>query len=298
MTDTFDLSLKSANKISDKLPKELQNPQIGIVCGSGLGGLANALKAEPQVTIEYKDIPGFKVSTVAGHAGKLVVGLLGEKNVPVVCMVGRFHFYEGYDIQDTVFPIRVFSQIGIKTVILTNAAGGLNQDFKVGDIMLINDHINLPGLAGNNPLRGPNDEKFGVRFLPLSDAYDHDLRRAVYDIAKKQGVTRGIHEGTYAFVSGPTYESRAEARMLSTIGADAVGMSTVPEVIVARHCGIKVLALSLITNVVVLKKPDSALNDNAAKLDEGIADHSEVMEEGQRAADDLVGIVTDLVNVV
>lgn len=196
-----------------------------------------------------------------------------------------------------MFPIRVFQQLGIETIILTNAAGGINQSFKVGDIMIINDHISIPGLAGLNPLKGPNDDRLGPRFPALSDAYDHELRAKFLKAAESLGVEkrRSIHEGTYVFVSGPTYESRAEVRFLQTIGADSVGMSTVPEVVVARHAGIKVLALSLVTNIAVVEPVPSAREPLKQSLETGKATHAEVIEAGNEAAKDVQDIVEQVV---
>lgn len=270
------------------------SPRVMIICGSGLGGIVNILKN--QVLINYHDIPGFKTSTVVGHVGKLVFGTIGENKVPVMCMVGRLHFYEGYSFEDTNFPIRLAKVIGIKTVIVTNAAGGINSNFKVGDLMLINDHINFPGFAGFNPLRGPNLDSFGPRFLPLSDAYDFDLRKLFFKTRNELGITRTVHEGVYFFAAGPTYESRAEVRMIKTLGGDAVGMSTVPEVVVARHCGLKVLALSLITNVGLGDEPPSAVINKDVKLDTGMANHEEVLQAADEASQDVQKIFEATIN--
>ncbi|XP_051985449.1 purine nucleoside phosphorylase-like isoform X1 [Xyrauchen texanus] len=256
-------------------------PLVGIVCGSGLGGLADMLK-DPLV-INYKDIPDFPQSTVHGHAGKLVFGTL--KGKACVCMKGRFHLYEGYPVQKTTLPIRVFKLLGVETVILTNAAGGLNQDYEVGDIMVIKDHINMPGLAGNNPLVGPNYDRFGVRFPCMSDAYDRGLQQLAHEVAGDLGYSVFMREGVYLVVGGPSFETIAECRMLRLLGADAVGMSTVHEVIVARHCGMKVLALSLITNQVV------ADYDSEKK-----ANHEEVLETGELRAKQLEKLVSNIVS--
>ena len=232
---------------------------------------------------------------VQGHAGKLVFGLL-DKRVPAVLMLGRFHYYEGHSIEKVTYPIRIFHLLGVETVIVTNAAGGLNADYAVGDVVLLNDHLFLAGLAGVHPLRGPNLAEFGIRFPPLSDAYDLELRRAAYTAWHKSQPgerTRRLYEGVYAFVGGPSFETRAECRMLHRLGADLVGMSTVPEVIVARHCGLRVLAMSLVTNNGVLEptpKGDDVLVENAStdelkKInEEGKVDHEEVLEEGRLAA--------------
>ncbi|CAK9438080.1 uncharacterized protein LODBEIA_P24070 [Lodderomyces beijingensis] len=275
----------------------MAKPRVLIICGSGLGGIADKLAASSIIEIDYHDIPGFKTSTVPGHAGKLVFGVMGSNKVPVVCMVGRLHFYEGYTFQQTTFPVRVAAQLGVSIVIVTNAAGGVNSNYHAGELMLIEDHINFPGLAGWHPLRGPNLEDFGPRFLPLSDAYDHELRRLFMTTAQEElGVERKINEGTYFFAAGPTFESRAEVRMIRTLGGDAVGMSTVPEVIVARHCGLKVLALSLITNDGVGEKPPGALEENPRALSEGMASHAEVLETADAASKDVQKVIEAVVN--
>uniref|UniRef100_A0A8D3ED45 purine-nucleoside phosphorylase n=1 Tax=Scophthalmus maximus TaxID=52904 RepID=A0A8D3ED45_SCOMX len=194
-------------------------PTVGIVCGSGLGGLADMLK-DP-VAFNYKDIPNFPQSTVHGHAGRLVFGKL--KGRPCVCMQGRSHLYEGLPIQRITLPMRIFKLLGVETVMLTNAAGGLNQDFKVGDIMIMKDHLNMPGFAGNNPLVGPNDERFGVRFPCMSDAYDRELQQLAMDVGQELGYGDFLKEGVYCVLGGPSFETIAECRMLHKLGADAVG---------------------------------------------------------------------------
>ncbi|NXC39737.1 PNPH phosphorylase, partial [Penelope pileata] len=221
-----------------------QCPKIAIICGSGLGDLADVL--DNKEAFPYEDIPHFPQSTVAGHVGRLVFGELGGQ--PCVCMQGRFHFYEGYSISTVTFPIRVFFLLGVEVLIVTNAAGGLNHHFQVGDIMLIRDHIGMFGVGGQNPLRGPNDERFGVRFPCMADAYEHHLLSLAMQSAQELGFLGFTRDGVYCMLPGPCYETIAECRMLQALGADAVGMSTVPEVIVARHCGLRVLGLSLITN--------------------------------------------------
>ena len=218
-------------------------PEVGVILGSGLGDLATEI-AEPAI-VPYADIPHFARSTVKGHAGRLIIGLL--ENVPVVAMQGRFHLYEGYHLQVLTLPVRVMRQLGARTLIVTNAAGGVNPAYRPGDFMLIRDHINMPGLAGANPLLGPNDERFGERFPPLAYAYNAQLRALAQSIAASSPEVI-LHEGIYTMVGGPNYETGAELRFLRAVGTDAVGMSTVPEVIVARHAGMKVLGLSLITN--------------------------------------------------
>ncbi len=220
-------------------------PAIGLVLGSGLGDLADTI--ENRVVIPYRDIPGWPPSTVPGHSGQLVIGYLEGK--PVVAQQGRAHFYEGYTPQQVTFPIRVMHLLGVRTLILTNAAGGLNPKYRVADLMLLNDHINFVGMAGNNPLVGPNDDSIGPRFVGMVQTYDRDLRRLARTVAQEAGIT--LHEGVYVCLSGPNYETPAEIRMLRALGGDAVGMSTVHEVLVARHAGMRVMACSGITNMCI-----------------------------------------------
>ncbi|MBN3311016.1 PNPH phosphorylase, partial [Amia calva] len=256
-----------------------QRPKVAIICGSGLGGLADLL--ENKTVVPYQDIPGFPQSTVHGHAGQLVYGELNGKQC--VCMQGRFHFYEGYPITKVTFPVRVFHLLGVETLIVTNAAGGLNPDFKVGDIMLIKDHLNIPGFAGQNPLCGPNDERFGKRFPCMSDAYDKDLCQMAMETAQDLGYSDFIQQGVYCMLGGPSFETIAECLMLSRLGADAVGMSTVPEVVMARHCGMRVFGLSLITNKAVM--------DYNSKQK---ANHEEVLQTAKMRAKDLQKLVSCL----
>ncbi|MEO1646424.1 MAG: purine-nucleoside phosphorylase [Chloroflexota bacterium] len=241
-----------------------QQPEVGLVLGSGLGTLANEI--ESATVIPYSEIPGWPQSTVHGHSGNLVIGTL--EGVSVVAQQGRAHFYEGYTMQQVTFPIRVMHFLGVKTLILTNAAGGVDPSFNVGDVMLINDHINLPGLAGNNPLMGRNDDSIGPRFVGLAQAYDRSLREKAREIATQHDIP--MHEGVYTAVSGPAFETPAEIRMLRTIGANAVGMSTVHEVLVARHAGMRVMACSGITNVAI-DAVDTERETN----------HEEVLEAGK-----------------
>ncbi|XP_019738775.1 purine nucleoside phosphorylase 6 [Hippocampus comes] len=229
------------------LAQTKQRPRVAIICGSGLGALADLI--EDKIVFPYKEIPGFPTSTVAGHAGQLVFGKLQGREC--VCMQGRFHFYEGYSLHTVTYPVRVFFLLGVETLIVTNAAGGLNGNYKVGDIMVIKDHINLPGFGGESPLVGRNDDRFGVRFPCMSDAYDRNLRALAIQTAHEQKCGNFLQEGVYCMVAGPNYETIAECNVLHKFGADAVGMSTVPEVMVARHCGLRVLGLSLITNKAV-----------------------------------------------
>lgn len=218
-------------------------PVIAIILGSGLGDLASEVK--DATAIPYSEIPHFTRSTVSGHAGRLLLGAL--EGVPVVVMQGRFHLYEGYSLPLLTFPVRVLHMLGATTLFVTNAAGGVNPAYRPGDFMLIRDHINMPGLAGANPLIGPNDDRLGERFPPMAGAYTPQLRALAREVASSLPAVT-LHEGVYTMVGGPNYETHAELRYLRSIGADAVGMSTVPEVIVARHAGMRVLGLSLITN--------------------------------------------------
>ncbi|XP_067276659.1 purine nucleoside phosphorylase 6 [Pseudorasbora parva] len=255
-------------------------PKVAIICGSGLGGLAEQL--DNKNVFPYDKIPRFPHSTVQGHKGQLVFGELNGKQC--VCMQGRFHFYEGYNVAKVTYPVRVFFLLGIETLIVTNAAGGLNPKFKVGDIMLIRDHINMPGFAGQNPLCGRNEERFGVRFPCMSDAYDRDLAKLARKTAQELGCSSFLQEGVYCMLAGPSYETIAECRVLQLLGADAVGMSTVPEVVIARHCGMRVLGLSLITNNVV--------TDYDSKER---ANHEEVLETTRMRTEVLQKIVSNLV---
>jgi purine-nucleoside phosphorylase len=234
--------------------------RVGLVLGSGLGAFADDL--EDAVAIPYEEIPGFARSTVEGHAGRLVLGRVA--GTPVVVQQGRFHFYEGYALDEVTFPVRVLGLLGIKALVLTNAAGGLNNSFTQGALMLISDHLNL---MGTNPLLGPNDSRFGTRFPDMSEVYDREFQEAA--IAEAHAMKIELKRGIYAALTGPSYETPAEIRMLRALGADAVGMSTVPEALVARHMGIKVLGISCITNMA------------AGVLDRPI-DHAEVMETGEQ----------------
>jgi len=230
-----DLYQKSADFILERIPEK---PRVGIILGSGLGKLADAIK--DRVVIPYKDIPNFLMSTAPGHQGNLIWGRLGGKNV--ICMQGRFHYYEGYGMDQVTFPIRVFKLLGVEALFVSNAAGGINPRYKVGDLMVIKDHINLLP----NPLIGENNPDFGVRFPDMTRTYDKELRRVCDDMAEIHGIP--LRHGTYIGSTGPTFETPAEYNFFKTIGADATGMSTVPEVIVARHCGMRVFGMSVITN--------------------------------------------------
>jgi purine-nucleoside phosphorylase len=244
-------------------------PAIGLVLGSGLGAFAQTL--EGAVAIPYREIPHFPVSTAIGHAGELVVGTSG--GVPVAVMAGRVHYYEGYSMQQVVFPVRVLGRFGVKTIILTNAAGSVNVSFKPGELMVIDDHINY---MGGHPLVGPNDEQLGPRFYDMSEAYDPRLREIAEKACAKAGVP--VRHGVYVAFTGPSYETPAEIRMARTMGADAVGMSTVPEVLAARHMGIRVVGISCITNM------------GAGILKQKL-DHREVLEVGEKVKAGLMNVL-------
>jgi purine-nucleoside phosphorylase len=220
-------------------------PHVGLILGSGLGELADEI--DDPTSVPYAEIPNFPVSTVPGHAGTLVLGSLD--GTPVAAMRGRVHFYEGYSLRDVTFPVRVMRQLGAEVLIVTNAAGGLNETFQTGDLMVLTDHLNIMGMAGQSPLVGPDDPSLGVRFLDMLNAYDTDLRAAAHRAAARNGFR--LREGVYAMVGGPAFETLAEIRFLQRGGADAVGMSTIPEVIVARHAAMRVLGLSAITDMAV-----------------------------------------------
>lgn len=257
MTDHFAQADAAAQFILQRIP---HRPKIGLVLGSGLGAFADSLHRP--TAIPYSEIPTFPQSTAIGHAGRMVIGI--AENVPVAAMQGRVHQYEGYSAQQVAFPIRVFARMGIKAVILTNAAGGINLGYSQGALVLIRDHINLQGA---NPLVGPNDDRIGVRFPDMTEAYSKDYRQIARDEASKLGITLG--EGVYAALLGPSYETPAEIEYLRRIGTDLVGMSTVAEVIAARHMGLSVLAISCVTNMA------------AGILDQPLS-HAEVMETGER----------------
>jgi purine-nucleoside phosphorylase len=237
-----------------------EDARVALVLGSGLGAFADDL--EDSIAIPFAEIPGFARSTVEGHAGRLVAGKV--EGVPVAVMQGRFHFYEGYALEEVTFPIRMLGLLGVKSVVLTNAAGGLNNTLTQGSLMLISDHLNLMGV---NPLRGANDARFGARFPDMTDVYDRGFQEAA--ISEAHAMNTELRRGVYAALSGPSYETPAEIRMLRALGADAVGMSTVPEAIVARHMGLKVLGISCITNM-------------AAGVSDQPIDHQEVIETGER----------------
>jgi purine-nucleoside phosphorylase len=251
-----------------------QTPQIGLILGSGLGVLAEEI--ENPTKIPYNEIPEFPVSTVEGHAGQLVFGTLQGKTV--VAMQGRFHYYEGYSMDKVTFPIRVMKELGVETLIVTNAAGGINESFEPGDLMVITDHINN---TGQNPLIGPNDAEFGARFPDMSEAYSKELRQLAKDVATS--LKMNLKEGVYVGNTGPSYETPAEVRMLRTMGGDAVGMSTVPEVIVARHAKLNVLGISCISNMA------------AGILDQPLT-HDEVIETTEKAKANFLSFVKQIIN--
>lgn len=255
-------------------PKLTEKPTIGLVLGSGLGVLADEI--ENPLIIPYEEIPGFTKSTVVGHKGQLVIGKLHGKQV--VAMQGRFHSYEGHDLDAVVFPIRVMKLLGVETMIITNAAGGINESYGEGNLMLIRDHINL---TGRNPLIGPNDDQMGTRFPDMSEAYSKELRNLAKEVAAQQGIN--LQEGVYVGLLGPSYETPAEIRMLRILGADAVGMSTVPEVIVARHMKVNVLGISCISNM-------------AAGILEQPLSHEEVMATTERVKAQFLTLVKGVVS--
>lgn len=261
---------ESVEYVKSKLKFE---PEIGVILGSGLGDMADTL--EDKVIIKYCEVPNLPISTVHGHAGQFVIGKLGDKKV--IMMQGRFHFYEGHNMSVLALPIHIMKYIGVKSLIVTNACGGVNTSFVPGDLMIITDHINF---AGTNPLIGKNQEEIGPRFPDMSVAYDREYVKIAKESATS--LNMDIKEGTYMMFTGPTYETPAEIRMARIIGADAVGMSTVPEVIAARHCGLRVLGISCITNMAagILNQP---LN------------HEEVIETSARVKSNFIALVNKIV---
>lgn len=251
-------------------------PHVGIILGTGLGNLANDIKVH--TIIPYSEIPNFPVSTVIGHKGQLVFGTLNSVNV--VAMQGRFHYYEGYSMQEVAFPVRVLKYLGIKTLVLSNASGGMNPKFEVGDIMIITDHINL---MGSNPLIGKNDDEIGPRFPDMHEAYDKELVKKALQIAEKNNIH--CRQGVYAAVSGPCFETPAEYKYARIVGADCIGMSTVPEVIVAHHMGLPVFAVSIITDLGV-----------EGKIVE--VSHQEVIAAANNAEPKMTKIISELIAVI
>jgi purine-nucleoside phosphorylase len=264
--DLYERIMEAASFIQKSCPLV---PRVGVVLGSGLGDFADAV-AGPSV-IPYADIPHFKAASVAGHAGRLVLGKLGPATVAV--MKGRIHYYEGHDIGDVVFPVRVLAKLGVRSLLLTNAAGGVNPKFRPGDLMVIRDHINQMGI---NPLRGVNDERLGPRFPDMSAAYDPAFQDTIAGALGEIG--RPDLRGIYLALNGPSYETPAEIRMFATMGADAVGMSTVPEAICARHMGLRLAGISCITNL-------------AAGLSARPLNHQEVIETGKRVKNDFIRLL-------
>ena len=250
-----------------------ETPRIAVILGSGLGAFADDF--ENAVSIPYEDITGFPRSTAEGHAGRLVVGKIDQ--VPLMAMQGRVHFYEGYSLEQVTFPIRVFKLLGIKTLILTNASGGVNVQFSQGALMIISDHLNL---LGDNPLRGPNDTRFGPRFPDMTSVYSSELQEIVIEEAKAINVE--VRRGIYAALAGPSYETPAEIHLMRTLGADAVGMSTVPEAIVARHMDLEVLGISCITNM-------------AAGISDEPINHDDVMATGDRVRETFTQLLRKIV---
>jgi purine-nucleoside phosphorylase len=255
------------------LGKTPLRPQIGLILGSGLGAFAHSL--DKQTSIPYRDVPHVSASTAVGHKGELVVGT--SHGVPVAVMAGRVHYYEGYTMSQVVFPVRVLAKLGVKILVVTNAAGSVNVNYKPGELMVLEDHINM---MGTNPMIGRNEDTLGQRFFDMTEPYDPKLREIAEKACWKVGVT--VRKGVYIALSGPSYETPAEIRMCRTLGADAVGMSTVPEVIAARHMGLRVLGISCITNMAagVLKK----------KLD-----HNEVLEVGERVKHSLMDVLGTII---
>lgn len=268
----FDRAQTSARFIRDRINSDVD---VAVVLGSGLGAFAETL--EDKAIVPYEEIPDFARSTVEGHSGRLVVGKLPGTSISVAVMQGRFHYYEGYSLDEVTLPIRAFGAMGVKKLALTNAAGGVNHSFKAGDLMLISDHINLMMLS---PLRGQHDNRLGERFPDMSEVYSCEYRRIAKEAAAELGVR--LTEGIYMSLQGPNYETPAEIRMMRLLGADAVGMSTVPEAIVARQMGMKTLGISLITNA-------------AAGIEDAPINHAEVMEMGHRVSNQFCELLTKII---
>ncbi len=266
-------TIEDMDRIADEIRGRISvQPVIGLILGSGLGPISESIQ-DPTI-IPYHELPGWPLSTVEGHAGELIIGKLEEKDVLV--MNGRIHYYEGYEMSQVTLPIRVMQRLGIEIVVVTNAAGGINQDFNPGNPMLITDHLNLLGMAGPNPLRGPNLEEFGTRFPDMSQAYDRKLIEIARNVAKELEIT--LYEGIYVCLAGPTFETPADLRFLLNAGVDAVGMSTVPEVIVANHGGQRVLGISGITN-------------QSNLFGEAETTHEEVIETGKLLAPKMMKLI-------
>jgi purine-nucleoside phosphorylase len=266
MTDDFTHAQSAAAFLLAQTPLR---PRIGVVLGSGLGAFADDLLEAAR--IPYANIPFFPRSTAIGHVGQMVIGTTG--GIPIAAMQGRVHLYEGYSAQEVAFPVRVFAGLGIRAVILTNAAGGISPEYKQGALVVISDHINL---QGTNPLVGPNEERFGARFPDMTQAYSRTYRDMALRSARKLG--KSLHQGVYAGLLGPSYETPAEIRYLRAIGADLVGMSTIPEVVAARHMGLNVLAISCVTNM-------------AAGILDQVLNHQEVLETAERVKGDFIALL-------
>ncbi|MBQ8472658.1 MAG: purine-nucleoside phosphorylase [Bacilli bacterium] len=261
---------ETANYIKEQIT---EIPKIAIILGSGLGTLADEII--DKIIIPYKDIPNFPVSTVPGHKGELIFGKLN--NTPILAMNGRFHYYEGYDLKTTTYPIRIFKLLGIETLILTNAAGGINLNFQKGDLMIIEDQLSF---FAESVLRGPNLDEFGDRFIDMSNVYTKEYIEILKPIMTR--ITGKCLTGVYAYMKGPTYETPAEIKALRTLGADAVGMSTVPEAVIAKHCGIKCIGITCITNM-------------AAGINSEILSHDDVKETAKRAESNFKQVIKELV---
>jgi len=281
----FSAYRKAAAFIQRQLEERKQvNPIVGIICGSGLSGLSTCMT--DTVSFAYSDIPGFPPDcSVQGHKGEMVIGNLSD--VPTVCFRGRFHSYEGHPMSTVVLPVRVMRCLGVKAVVVTNAAGGLNSKYNVGDVVNVMDHIALPMMAGNNPLKGENDDRLGDRFVPTSNIYDVALQDLLCTAANTLNFQAFLRtNGTYCFVSGPMYETKSESCFLRKIGGDLVGMSTIPEVVVAHHCGMKVICLSLITNKVIMP------GDEATPA----ASHQEVLDSVNLRSKQIMSLVQELIH--
>jgi purine-nucleoside phosphorylase len=280
MADFFTMSdfEATAALIREKAPLA---PRIGMILGSGLNTLVEGI--EDSVVIPYDQLPYFPRTTVEGHVGRLVLGHL--EDLPVIVMQGRAHYYEGYSMAQVTFPVRVMQVLGIEMLIITNAAGGLNPEFQAGDVMLIRDHINLVGMTGLNPLRGPNLDQLGPRFPDMSEAYDAQLRTSAEQVAAEENIP--LHEGVYICLAGPSFETPADLRFLRSIGADAVGMSTVPEATVARHGGTRVLGFSGISNVLPIEGQPAVETT-----------HEEVLEAGHKLVPRLDAIIRGVLKTV
>jgi purine-nucleoside phosphorylase len=268
----FDRAQVSARYIREQISSDVD---VAVVLGSGLGTFAETL--ENRVIIPYEEIPDFVRSTVEGHSGRLVVGVLPSSTINVAVMQGRFHYYEGYSLEEVTLPIRAFGTMGVKKLVLTNAAGSINQNFNAGEFMLISDHINLMMVS---PLRGRHDKRLGERFPDMTQVYSRAYRQVAQEVASELGMQ--LHAGVYMALQGPNYETPAEIMMMRMLGADAVGMSTVPEAIVARQMGMNVLGISLITNA-------------AAGILEGPISHEEVMQMGQRVSREFCELLTRII---